>query len=426
MSINMYFIIYLICNLFQTYIVYKLFHVFFTEIRTNNKTEYITYLGFFVINSSLYYIFSIPLINVLINLLGFFLLTLNYKSNLRKRIMCVILVYLIMGCVELVFSCIFSDTRMYFFSSNTYESIYIPISTTLFLYVISLVLGQLINIKNHIKIPHFYWVMLAGIPFASLYMLFLILQSQDISLQNITILSALILFINFSTFFLYDMVIAELVDKIEKTLLKQVNMFYDNQLKQMETSLISTRRIQHDIKNHFIAIHSFAKHEENHNILDYLKEIQNSTESRTAVLSTGNIVVDSILNFKIQEAEQMSIQIQTSIAIPSELNISSFDLVIILGNLLDNAIAAVNKLPKKEPIQCKMIFNEGKLLIKIVNVFSGILNEKNGRFITQKDDKNLHGLGLENVEDIIKNYDGQMDFDYNNNTFSVIIIMYIK
>ena len=62
---------------------------------------------------------------------------------------------------------------------------------------------------------------------------------------------------------------------------------------------------------------------------------------------TGNIYLDSIINFKLSEAEQLGTKLQYRVEAASDQVIDPRDLTIILGNLLDNAITAVASVSNK-------------------------------------------------------------------------------
>ena len=72
-------------------------------------------------------------------------------------------------------------------------------------------------------------------------------------------------------------------------------------------------------------------------------------------VKTGNDAVDSLLNYKIQKANEVLNVVETKISIPEQLRLRSFDLNVLLGNLLDNAIdASMQTEDKKLKITIKL------------------------------------------------------------------------
>ena len=72
-------------------------------------------------------------------------------------------------------------------------------------------------------------------------------------------------------------------------------------------------------------------------------------------------------------------------------------------------------------LQILSLNNVFKLIIE--NSYLTEPKEKDRHFISSKNDKNLHGWGIENVKDIVDKYDGELDIGYGNGIFSVNLII---
>src|SRR5699024_10873185 len=111
-------------------------------------------------------------------------------------------------------------------------------------------------------------------------------------------------------------------------------------------------------------------------------------KSGKKLVNTGNIIIDSILNFKLQEADRNNIKVQLELSIPSQLSVTSFDLLVILGNLLDNAInASCNIEERKRNINISIRFEKSMLIIKIKNQFNGEILYHGDKIITSNENK---------------------------------------
>jgi len=67
-------------------------------------------------------------------------------------------------------------------------------------------------------------------------------------------------------------------------------------------------------------------------------------EKKSVLYSTsGNIVVDSIINYKLRSISDWNVAVTVDIVIPTELPIEIVDLSTILTNLLDNAVQALQR-----------------------------------------------------------------------------------
>ena len=115
---------------------------------------------------------------------------------------------------------------------------------------------------------------------------------------------------------------------------------------------------------------------------------------------------DSILNFKLQEAKLYKIKVLLELSIPIKLNCSTLNLVVIMGNILDNAIQANCKLESERRISIQMIYNKNILIINVSNTFDGKVLYYGDNIATSHVDKENHGLGLNNTKAILKKYNG--------------------
>ena len=115
---------------------------------------------------------------------------------------------------------------------------------------------------------------------------------------------------------------------------------------------------------------------------------------------------------------------------PDTLLIQSYDIGIILGNALDNAIEACRKLKEKEPDAEAFIrlssFSRGKMLfIEIENSFDGkVIRKRQSEFpATDKADKEAHGIGLANVKSAAEKYHGGVDWSVDNKVFTLSVML---
>jgi two-component system, LytTR family, sensor histidine kinase AgrC len=140
-------------------------------------------------------------------------------------------------------------------------------------------------------------------------------------------------------------------------------------------------------------------------------------------VDTGNHYVDSILNYKIEEAIRAGAQVKVEIHIPDKLNIQAFDLNVIIGNLMDNAIEGSREVEDKR-ITFEMVLDRSMLFIKVQNHFDGHLNRRKGEFRSTKGNEKLRGIGLRSVQSAASIYDGTVDFETKNGLFEVTILLY--
>lgn len=128
-------------------------------------------------------------------------------------------------------------------------------------------------------------------------------------------------------------------------------------------------------------------------------------------------MIDAILNVKYQEAMDKNILFVIKINDLSEVRISDEDIVIILSNLLNNAIEACEQCNEKI-IKLKFVKETEGIIISVKNTFCGKLSFSNGELVTTKNqDLDEHGIGIKNIIDTVERYNGSFVIKNNEREF---------
>ncbi|MGL5346261.1 MAG: ATP-binding protein [Peptostreptococcaceae bacterium] len=194
-----------------------------------------------------------------------------------------------------------------------------------------------------------------------------------------------------------------------------------NNYKELEISKDKIRKISHDINNHNIIIHNFILNKEYDKALSYLTNCSDAVQIYNDVYFTNNSVLNAILSNKSTICKINNINLSLSIKIPSKISLSDFDLCVIVGNLIDNAIEACIKIDCNRYIKVNASIINNNFSFKIINSYDGHLSINNGLFLTLKKDTFKHGLGISNVKSIVLKCNGFYDFNFSKDEFFVII-----
>ncbi len=196
---------------------------------------------------------------------------------------------------------------------------------------------------------------------------------------------------------------------------------YDNFYNLYENS----RYIYHDFKNHMILLKNYLEHDEYARAKRYLDEIVAPLEELSNYTYCKSQVLNLVLNLKGYEANQKGIQFWTEIGSELFQYINENDLGIIFFNLLDNAIEACEKIEKKDRWIRVIVKNKKQLsVVKIENSIEKHILMKDGKYITEKDNKAIHGLGLQSVKALVEKYDGELQCSHSEDVFSVVITFF--
>ena len=213
---------------------------------------------------------------------------------------------------------------------------------------------------------------------------------------------------------------------------KQISSLQEH-MEEMERIYFGIRGMKHDMKNTLSVIQRLSAGEGNGELEEYLSELNRGLEKLEVRFKTGNTVVDTLLNMKYHEAVRDVPDLKMDadkLMLPQGLEIHSYDIGIVLGNAVDNAMEACRKLKAKEPEADAFIrlcsLQKGNLLIlKVENSFDGrLVRRRQEEFpITDKADKKSHGIGLANIKSTAEKYQGTMDFKVNGRVFILSVMM---
>ncbi|WP_291706546.1 sensor histidine kinase [Clostridium sp.] len=245
-----------------------------------------------------------------------------------------------------------------------------------------------------------------------------VIANRDIiNIDIITILFSLcsiqVLLIYILTIFLKEM---------EEKFLLKMNLnrkIHDKEIRDMYTEMIGWR---HDFKNHISVILGLLQVSGKEAVIEYINEIDNSMSKLDKNIYTDNIAVNSILLSKIKIAEEKNIDIRLNLKINSKIKISNVDISTVLGNLIDNSIEACTNVKGYRFINLKIASENNILVFKISNSTNGYINEVNGRFLSTKNTE-VSGIGLSQVDNIIKKYNGYINRSHKNNIFTTYIMI---
>lgn len=151
-----------------------------------------------------------------------------------------------------------------------------------------------------------------------------------------------------------------------QSLTKRETMYYYAQAEMSFKNSEESKRFRHDINNRIIAAEQLLKQGDNNKAAEYLSDITDKLTNIRSYSETGNIAIDSILNYKLTQAFQEEISIDQRIVIPKDIVIDD-DMIVILGNILDNATEATVKCEGERYIILNIRCDQGTLMISLKN-----------------------------------------------------------
>ncbi len=103
------------------------------------------------------------------------------------------------------------------------------------------------------------------------------------------------------------------------------------------------RKREHEYQNHMQVISDLLKNKKYQELERFIDESNSDTAGKIDKIDTNHVIVNSILNTKYREAREKKIVFVVKVNDLSTLKIKDEDIVLILSNLLNNAIEACEK-----------------------------------------------------------------------------------
>lgn len=392
----------------------------------NKKIEFLCYFFFYIAVTSIFSFINIPILTMIINLIGFLGLSFLYNKNLPLNLQISIVIYSIILIEDLFFIYITNYSNKNIFIPNEHKSIFI-----IFLYDVTLLLSAIFlkyfikkkqNRRNISTAP----ILNMFVSLVTVVIALTLVTEINISGKKITLIVILLLFINLISIFGYEQMISIFNKSLEIERLREKTRYYEKELKLMNETVKTARKYKHDEKNHILALQGLIEEQSYDKTKKYLDNMLQTYIDNDNMVKSKNKVINSLLNYKIKKMIENHIEVQTCINIKENLPISDYDISIILGNILDNAIDAVMKISEeKRLINIEILDEKNKFTIKVKNTYNGKINYKAGRLMTTKTNGEKHGIGIESIKETIKNYDGLFKVAYDDKEFvSYVLILH--
>ncbi|MBQ8119302.1 MAG: GHKL domain-containing protein [Ruminococcus sp.] len=426
MNFDTYSIVYLISNFFSIFIIRRFAEAFFKKQSNYKIVSVLLYLIYFIITSLAYLKLDIPIIALCINWISIFVVFFTYESTIQKRIVYTTYIIAFMLFPELVIGAITGYFKFSFFSEGNYSSEIGIISTKIITYIEALLFRNYRIRKDSQSVSTSLWISTIIIPLSTLIYECMFVSNDNLTKDKVIASVAMLFIINVTAFHLYDSLTKSYVQQSKLSILETENALYSKQCEIMQSSTEELQGFRHDMNNQFIALSQLIKSEQYGDAERQLSHLTLLTKSKIIYSTSGNVIIDGLINYKLQNALNDRIKVKTEIAVPNRINIETTDLVAILGNLIDNALNALADVPEdRRSLTIKVVFSQGRLIVRTSNPYTGDILCKDGKIVSDKQNSKQHGYGLNNIAKSVNKYKGYMNIDYSSNTFTVDIIMYI-
>lgn len=199
--------------------------------------------------------------------------------------------------------------------------------------------------------------------------------------------------------------------------MKQLMQLQEKQYEKISSHINQLRKNNHDARHHIRTLMSLANEGNLEQIKIYLEKFIEKIPSGKGLFFCNDLMLNAILEYYYSYAKSRNIPIDIKTDVPEKV-FDSADLSVLVGNLIENAVEAQEKLADTEKfINLKIKTFEDKIYFVIENAFDGVINTKNGQYLSHKRDNQTAGIGLQSVREIVKKYNGELVIDTDNKVF---------
>ena len=358
-----------------------------------------------------------------------------FKEPLKKRLRSFLIMSVILFFTELfarfIFSSIFKDVSSSTVRDLPWNQKIIYYLVAIVLYSISAIAIYFINQRKQLNVPLSMIVTFGAIIFINIFIFLIVVNSHSFTNDIFTRVTLLVSPISL---LILSMALYKIMKNVNDREVLKEKLYWVENVKALELDYYNNlqqktdevRRFRHDFKDTLETVKLLVNKNTDESIekaQDILESLNKSINNTKLPVYTNNVVINSVVGAKVDEAQRNNITVHTSLDLPKYLSIESIDLNCVFLNLLNNSIEACKKIPDtaKREITLKAAIKAGYLIIKAENPFIEIYKDEKGKLKTTKRDVENHGIGLSLIASISEKYNGFFETKTENNIFTAIV-----
>lgn len=422
----------LVVNLFQSAIVLQTIRAILKDKRTGKKANlaYILFVAILFLELS-FVNFIVPFegIGIIISILIIYIYSLiNLKGTfMQKMFWSIFVMLLIMGITIVVLSiegCIIGKGYLNLVIQKDLYRFVGGVVIQIVLFYLTRFMIKRTKKDSTYSLKWNEWFVLLIIPVISIFtmsfvsLIIINIEDQLSPMQHIfSILSILgILMTNSLVYVLYVNMQKDHAKQLEYSILQQAFKSQEKSVEETKILYQSVRSIRHDLKQHFQVALTMLHSGKINEAVDYMEKYNDTVlDGISNKVFCDNDVVNYIINSKSKICSDRHIKIYIYIAneIPE---FSDLDLCVLLGNALDNAIEGVSGEGSNE-IYLELRNVDNFFMISVKNTIINSVLEDNPNLISTKNEKEVHGLGILSMKEVVQKYNGSIEFYESDNKF---------
>ncbi|MBQ9824332.1 MAG: GHKL domain-containing protein [Solobacterium sp.] len=174
--------------------------------------------------------------------------------------------------------------------------------------------------------------------------------------------------------------------------------------------------MRHNMKNELTIINGYLQSGQYEKSQKYIQDSIMGLNQLPVLISSNHPAVDMILSSKLSRARSLGIETQAVIQMENIKNEAEFDLALILGHLLDNAIENISSENKYISVRVEQ---EEEIVLSVQNS----TDSNDNAFLSTKPDQKAHGFGLKQIKALAEAHDGGFTIQIADYMCTAIVIL---
>lgn len=431
-------------NLLESIKYFLIFQLVFNG-KLNNRKKVL--LGcIWLISSICILSFALKRTDLIIVIIAWFLfLYISYQGKVTNKIILFIASLVVVNYIDLILYAIISYiTEGKIWTYYVYKSVSIDIYEDILIYIITIMVGFIIHrrkfkknwLGNNIHIMQ--WVLFS----ASLFGFYFICSSVILYMVDgqpdnkkrlliVLLVCSAITIASIIAFFIYSNRL-----KHQNDVHIETEGLYGESLglklaygEQVHDDYEKVRQFRHDFRHHIAAMEGLVYGGEYSELEKYMGQLSQKDKelNRERVRYTGNFMVDSIIFGITRDQKFKEVDFQFDGGLPSNLGVKNIDICGVLANALENAMEACLKGNDRKAVIMKAGCYENMISFQIKNTYDSSRYKAlaGGGFYSSKEGDG-HGYGIQNMERVVKSYNGRMEYNVDPEWVTVDIFLQQK
>ena len=355
----------------------------------------------------------------------FFFLQLFYQGEKLKKLFLVAMYYILLYAVDylgMAGSLLILNTDIGTLYNSKLAYIIVALLSKIMLIYSCIIFSKIVeNRRKDEKFSVLKWGQILVVPICMILNLTVVVYDL-IKNNEITFVLFLDIVLLLAGTFIYAYLETELEKKkqieISNLILTQQIQAEEKQAELVRNHLQEQRKLTHDFQNHLYTLQELLKNPKHtEEARAYIGQLTEKSEEKMQAVYTKNPIIDALLNQKYNVCKREQIPVFFELNDLHTFDIKQEKIVVILSNILDNAIEACRKQEMGRYIKVKFLSDNLETILSIQNATNGEKQSHFEQFVSTKEDRLLHGYGLKNALQAVEDSGGTGEIACGNGIF---------